>query len=223
MATLNLDPDKFRLSTLRRRNPATLADFKALVHLASNDDATLAAAINAIGFLKEATITAEGNTTVTYDNGSGAFTVAETVTDNVTGATGVVVSDSGTVLVLSDVTGQFNDDDDIEGGTSLETADVDGNSVYATIDLTINLASAKGATVFILASASANLAIGNFTNAPIYPFKVIASGVTVFEVINGTVKTKSGLDVVLKGSTGDFANFETRSSVIKETSAVIYA
>ena len=211
-----MNKDQLRLATLRRKNLTDIATLRELVWLAHNDDASILALINGTN---EATITAEGTTSVTYDNGSGAFTVGEIITDNVTGSTGVVVSDSGTVLVLEDVTGPFNDNDDIVGGTSGETADVDGDAVYATIDLT----NSANATVFLLSSAAANLAIGAFSNAPTSPFKVIASGSTVFEIINGTIKTSGGVDIVLKGSTGDFANFETRSSVIKETGAVIYA
>ena len=39
-----------------------------------------------------------------YDNLAGAFTVGATVTGGATGDTGVIISDSGTTLVLSDVT-----------------------------------------------------------------------------------------------------------------------
>ncbi len=164
---------------------------------------------------------ADGATTLTYDNlAVNIFAFGETVTDNVTGATGVVVSSNSIdTLILKDVTGSFNDNDDIVGGTSGSTADMDGNATYTTIDLTNTV----GANVFLLASSNTNLAIDNFTNTPSVPFRVIAGGSTVYEIINGTIKTDGGTDIVLKGSTGDFANFETRSGVIKEINAVIYA
>lgn len=211
--------DQLRLARLRKANLADAATIRELVWLAHNDDAALLALINSYGGVNEATIITNGTTSVTYDNLVGTFTVGEIVEDSSTGATGVVVTDSGTVLVLNNVTGQFNDNDTISGATSAATADVNGATVYAVVDLT----STNDATVFILVSSANNLAIGSFTNAPVYPFKIIASGTTVFEIINGTIKTIGGVDAVLKGSTGDFANFETRSSIIKETSAVIYA
>ncbi len=164
--------------------------------------------------------TADSATTLTYANlAVGIFEFGETVTDTITGATGVVVSgDDFTTLVLKDVTGQFNDGDAIEGGTSGATADMDGDATYTTIDLD----NATDATAFVIASANTNLAIGNFSNAPSTPFKVIASGSTIFEFIDGTIKTVGGEDAVLKGSTGDFAIFETRGGVIKEVSTTVY-
>ncbi len=163
---------------------------------------------------------ADGATTLTYDNlAVDIFEFGETVTDNVTGATGVVVSSNSIdTLILKDVTGSFNDNDDIVGGTSGATADMDGNATYTTIDLT----NAVGANVFLLSSSNTNLAIGNFTNAPVVPFRVIAGGSTVYEIINGIIKTDGSTNIILKGSTGDFANFETRSGVIKEINSVIY-
>ena len=71
-----------------------------------------------------------GSVELVYDNSSGSFTVGETITEETSNNTGVVMSDSGTILVLSDVTGMgiFTDDREITGGTSGETADVDGDT-----------------------------------------------------------------------------------------------
>lgn len=167
---------------------------------------------------------ADGAVVVTYDNlAVGVFAFGETVTDTITGATGVVVSDNGAdTLILKDVTGDFNDNDTLEGGTSGTTADVNGATVYTTIDLT----NAVGAGLFILASDNTHLAIGAFTNYPDggLPFKVEASGSTVFVIVNTSdIKTDGGADIVLKGTTGDFATFAERDSTVKETGAVIYA
>jgi hypothetical protein len=60
--------------------------------------------------------------TVPYTGASGPFTVGETVTETPSGFTGVVVSDSGSILILSGVTGAFTDGHTITGGTSTSTA-----------------------------------------------------------------------------------------------------
>lgn len=68
---------------------------------------------------------------VNYDNlAVASFTVGETITGASSSATGVVteVYESGTegYLKLDHTTGTFEDDEEIEGGTSGATADVDG-------------------------------------------------------------------------------------------------
>ena len=82
-----------------------------------------------------------GGVEITYDNLVGTFTVGETITEATSGNTGVIVSDSGTVLILSDVTnpGVFTDDREITGGTSGATADVDGDTIDTDTNITHGL------------------------------------------------------------------------------------
>ncbi len=71
-----------------------------------------------------------GSANITYDNLAGSFIVGEIVTEAISGNTGVVMSDSGTILVLRAVTGTgvFTNDREITGTDSGATADVDGNT-----------------------------------------------------------------------------------------------
>lgn len=66
-----------------------------------------------------------GSVVLDYDNLAGAFTVGETIT-GAGGDTGIVQSDTGSTLVLKNVTGTgvFVNDEVITGATSLATADV---------------------------------------------------------------------------------------------------
>lgn len=218
---LPLRADQLRTATLLRKNLLDAATIRELSFLVKNDLITLLNAINAVGGAIETTITVDGTVTVVYDNlFGGPFTAGETVTDSVTGATGEVVTDDAVdTLVLKNVSGEFSDGATLTGGTSGATADINGVPTYSTVDLT----NTSNATVFILESANANEAIGAFTNAPTYPFTVISSGATIFEIVNGTIKTSTGQPIVLNGNNGDLATFETRSSVVKQTGVTTYA
>jgi hypothetical protein len=59
-----------------------------------------------------------------YNNLVGTFQVGEVITDSTTGATGTLVTDTGTRLYLTNVIGTFNTTDSVSGGTSLATADI---------------------------------------------------------------------------------------------------
>jgi hypothetical protein len=71
-----------------------------------------------------------GSVNVNYNNLVGSFILGEVVTDGTTGATGIIQSDNGSLLVLKDVTGggTFGNTNQITGGTSGATADVNGDS-----------------------------------------------------------------------------------------------
>ena len=70
-----------------------------------------------------------GTVNVPYDNLAGAFVLGETITEAVSGNTGVVMDDDGSTLVLIEVTGGgvFTDNRQLTGGTSGATCDVDTN------------------------------------------------------------------------------------------------
>lgn len=67
-----------------------------------------------------------GSSTVTYDNLSGTFTVGEIITEATSNNTGIIQSDTGSVLVLKNVTGTgiFTDGRQLTGSESGATADV---------------------------------------------------------------------------------------------------
>lgn len=67
-----------------------------------------------------------GTPTIDYDNLSGTFTVGELITAD-SGATGIIQSDTGSAMQVKMVTGdgEFVNDEEIVGGTSGATADVD--------------------------------------------------------------------------------------------------
>lgn len=80
--------------------------------------------INTIG------INVEGLAEVTYDNLVGAFTVGAIVTGGTSGATGTIVSDSGTVLVIDDFDGVFVNNEGLTDSATAVTADVNGTPEY---------------------------------------------------------------------------------------------
>jgi hypothetical protein len=67
-----------------------------------------------------------GNSQCPYDGLSGTFTVGEVITEATSGNTGIIMSDSGSLLVLKNVTGTgfWTNDRQITGGTSGATANV---------------------------------------------------------------------------------------------------
>jgi len=67
-----------------------------------------------------------GSSTVNYDGLSGTFTVGELITEATSANTGIIQSDTGSVLILKNVTGTgiFTDGRELTGGTSGATADV---------------------------------------------------------------------------------------------------
>ncbi len=71
-----------------------------------------------------------GSVNIAYDGLSGTFEVGEIVTEEISGNTGIVMSDSGTILVLRDITGTgiFTNNREITGADSGATADVDGDT-----------------------------------------------------------------------------------------------
>lgn len=81
---------------------------------------------------------AGGFGTATYDNRTVAtsFTIGEVVTATPSGATGVVVSEdeSASTLTIGRAAGRFHDDDEIEGGTSGATADINMPDSAAGVD-----------------------------------------------------------------------------------------
>jgi len=73
---------------------------------------------------------------VTYDNLLvSTFIVGETITGATSTATGIVVTDAASVLTLKNVSGIFVNDEEIEGGTSSATADVNGTPVNCALDV----------------------------------------------------------------------------------------
>lgn len=59
-----------------------------------------------------------------YDGSSGTFAVGEEINGGTSSARGEIVSDSGSVLVLKDCTGLFNNNEEITGAISEATANV---------------------------------------------------------------------------------------------------
>lgn len=163
--------------------------------------------------------TADGATVILYDNlAVDVFLFDETITDAVTGSTAVVVSDNGTdTLIVKNVNSSFGDNNEIEGATSGATADVNGDPFYSPIDLS----GIGNARVVFLASDNTVEAIESFINAP-SSFRVIAKNNTI-SIYNGTIKTSTGQPIVLNGNNGDWASFEERDEVVKQTGVMVYA
>jgi len=61
---------------------------------------------------------------VTMDNVSGTFTVGETVTGGTSTSTGVIQRVESLYLILTSVTGDFIDDEELTGSSSAATSDV---------------------------------------------------------------------------------------------------
>jgi hypothetical protein len=68
-----------------------------------------------------------------HDAPTGSFTIGETVSQAVSGATGRVMESSGTTLDLTDVTGTFNASDTITGADSGATASANSPLAYQTL------------------------------------------------------------------------------------------
>ena len=83
-----------------------------------------------------------GSISLNYDNLTGVFEVGEIVSEDTTSAQGVVMSDSGSVLVLKDVSGGstsgFVNNNGLTGGTSGATALVNGSTKNVDSDLIHN-------------------------------------------------------------------------------------
>jgi len=73
-----------------------------------------------------------------YDNLSGVFVVGELVLAGTSGSQGRIVSDNGSTLALEKCIGRFNDDEEITGGTSGATADVNHPDTGVGVDLLRN-------------------------------------------------------------------------------------
>ena len=67
-----------------------------------------------------------GSSTFDYDNLAGSFTVGEVITEETSGNTGIIQSDTGSTLVLKNVTGTgiWTDGREVTGSDSGATADV---------------------------------------------------------------------------------------------------
>ncbi len=67
-----------------------------------------------------------GNSVCAYDNLTGTFTIGEKITESTSGNTGVILSDSGSLLILKNVTGTgiWTDNRDLTGSHSGATAKV---------------------------------------------------------------------------------------------------
>lgn len=76
-----------------------------------------------------------GSVTMTYVNLVGVFIFGETITDLVTGATGIIQSDAAGVLILKNVAGIFGAGNGLQGNSSGTTADV--NAVPKNVDSSI--------------------------------------------------------------------------------------
>lgn len=69
---------------------------------------------------------------VNYSAATGTFTIGETITGSGSGATGALIYDTGTALVLDGVTGNYLATDTLTGSSSGVTADADSVSYAAT-------------------------------------------------------------------------------------------
>lgn len=80
-----------------------------------------------------------GNSQCPYDGLSGTFTVGEVITEATSGNTGIIMSDSGSLLVLKNVTGTgiWTNDRQITGGTSGATANVNVSTSTKNADTNI--------------------------------------------------------------------------------------
>ncbi len=107
---------------------------------------------------------------ILYDNlAGGPYAVAETVTGGTSGATGVVVEDTGTRLVLETVVGTFQNNETLTGGTSAATSDADGTFTFYEFeegDTVTGATSGATATVFGVESDELLLIdiVGTFQN-----------------------------------------------------------
>jgi len=83
-----------------------------------------------------------GYPNIDYDNLSGTFLLGEIVTEGTTGDTGIIIYDSGSTLIVYDVTGGgiFNNNNSLTGGTSGATALVNEAGTGTTKDLDSEIA-----------------------------------------------------------------------------------
>lgn len=71
-----------------------------------------------------------GSATIAYNNLSGTFIVGELITEEISGNTGIIQSDAGSILILKNVTGTgiFTNSRELTGSTSSATADINGDT-----------------------------------------------------------------------------------------------
>ena len=136
-----------------------------------------------------------GSSNLTYDNLVGTFQVGETITEATSGNIGIVVSDSGTVLVLSDVTGTgiFIDGRQITGGTSGATADVNGATKNLDANFTHNLdAPVSDLLIKVLISTDGTDANSFEILGADYAGSASAGGYTFWQIDNNNIKVQTG-------------------------------
>lgn len=99
------------------------------LNLTANGDISLDSVLAKVYYTGPAT------DTLNYNSLTGTFDVAETVTDNITGATATIVTDNGSdSMTVTNVTGFFQAGDHITGGTSGATALIDAITPGTCID-----------------------------------------------------------------------------------------
>ena len=111
--------DNFSLTALTGRNAVPLATSADL------NNTTATATIAGYSDIKIVFV----NGTITHGAVTGTFTALESVSQAVSGATGVFISDSAGVMTLGNVVGTFNATNVITGGTSAATATSTGTLV----------------------------------------------------------------------------------------------
>ncbi len=143
-----------------------------------------------------------GSAVIDYDGLAGAFDVGETITEEISGNTGVVVSDSGSVLVLSDVTGTgvFTDDREITGGDSGATADVNVSTKNTDENVTHSL-NAPLSDLLVKVLVSTDGTDANSFEAINEGFTSTTAGfdygITAFQVDTNNIKIQTGNEGIL--------------------------
>ena len=100
-------------------NPGEVASARAMVTGNQRNGTNIAT------YIIEAAVSRPGSD-LDYDNLTGTFSAAETVTGGTSGATGIVQADASNTLTLRSIIGEFENNEQITGGTSGATADADG-------------------------------------------------------------------------------------------------
>ena len=148
---------------------------------------------------------------ILYDNlAGGPYTVGETVTGGTSAATGVVVEDTGSRLVMDTIVGTFVNNETLTGGTSGATSDADGAVTFYDFEEGEEISGAtSGATATIFSIESGELLlidiVGTFQNnekinGGTSGAEYLADGVVAFASIGNyyILKADGAADAVLE-------------------------
>lgn len=128
---------------------------------------------------------------VAYTGASGTFTIGEILTESVSGTTGILIHDSGTVFTLVSVIspGIFVNARTLTGNTSTETATVNGNTKNLDTNILHNWSAAEK---FITTKVSVSSDGTDNNSFSVYDWMSESRGTTKFQVSSNEYKIQTG-------------------------------